>query len=165
MFPDCLVTGILIDRIYGFTDMVGEAHGSIDFVKAGYLNDHAHVLETFVERVTEILDQNNAMDCNMCKYRETVLGFEAEVGLPQESHHHHVEGQGATAPGSNVSDCNLCSSFCTGACRLQMAEEHEAHHHHHHGDDGHHHHHHPVYPQASHPLGPESVLDLPKTPS
>ena len=26
---------------------------------------------------------------------------EAEVGAVQESHHHHVEGQGASAPGSN----------------------------------------------------------------
>ena len=36
----------------------------------------------------------NLMNCAMCKYREQVLGFEAEVGLKQESHHHHVEGIG-----------------------------------------------------------------------
>ena len=39
----------------------------------------------------------NLMNCQMCKYREQVLGFEAEVGLPQESHHHHVEGIGTRA--------------------------------------------------------------------
>ena len=108
------------------------------------------VLETFAERAKEILDGKNVMDCNMCKYREEVLGFELEVGLPQESHHHHVEGQGASAPGSNVADCGLCDSFCTGACRLKTAENHEGHNHIHT-------HHHPVYPQAEHPLGPESV--------
>ena len=32
------------------------------------------------------------MNCQLCKYRAQVLGFEAEVGLAQESHHHHVEG-------------------------------------------------------------------------
>ena len=37
------------------------------------------------------------MNCALCKYREQVLGFEAEVGLPQESHHHHVEGIGTDA--------------------------------------------------------------------
>jgi len=154
VFPYFLFTGILIDRIYGFTDMVADAHPEIEFVKAGYLNDHPQVLATFVERVTEILDGNNAMDCNMCKYREQVLGFEDEVGLPQESHHHHVEGQGANAPGSNVSDCQLCNDFCTGACRLNLAQAH----------DGHDHdHHHPIYPQANHPLGPESVRELPKS--
>lgn len=119
VFPYFLFTGILIDRIYGFSDLVAEAHPELQFVKAGYLNDHDLVIETFAERVTELLDGPAAMNCGMCKYRAQVLGFEAEIGSPQESHHHHVEGQGATAPGSNVADCALCDTFCTGACRLE----------------------------------------------
>lgn len=154
VFPYFLFTGILIDRIYGFTDVVAAEHPDLQFVKAGYLNDHPEVLATFAERVTEILDGGNAMDCTLCKYRDAVVGFEAEVGAPQQSHHHHVEGQGASAPGSNVADCALCDTFCTGACRLDLGHDH---HHHHDDDDHHHHHHHPVYPQADHPLGPESV--------
>ncbi len=157
VFPYFLFTGILIDRIYGFTDIVAEANPGIEFVKAGYLNDHPQVLATFAERVTEILEGQNAMNCAMCKYRAQVLGFEAEVGSPQESHHHHVEGQGASAPGSNVEDCKLCETFCTGACRLDAGH----HHHHDHAHDHHHHHdhdhHHAPYPHADHPLGPESV--------
>lgn len=149
VFPYFLFTGILIDRIYGFTDQVAKAHPDIEFVKAGYLNDHPLVLETFADRVAEIDRGETAMNCSLCKYREQILGFEAEVGSPQESHHHHVEGQGATAPGSNVADCQICDAFCTGECRL------EDDHHHHHGD--HDHHHHTVYPYADHPLGPESV--------
>ena len=152
VFPYFLFTGILIDRIYGFTDRVAAAHPEIEFIKAGYLNDHPLVLETFAERVTEIDTGSTAMNCSLCKYREQVLGFEAEVGLAQESHHHHVEGQGASAPGSNVADCKLCDAFCTGECRLE-----NDHHHHHHGDDHDHHHHHHHYPHADHPLGPESV--------
>jgi sirohydrochlorin cobaltochelatase len=194
VFPYFLFTGILIDRIYGFTDLVAALNPEIQFVKAGYLNDHPKVLETFAERVTEQLgtmpppncglcpyrEQVLALEggghrhvsaeeraghpafgevppptCQMCKYRTEVLGFEAELVLVQESHHHHVEGQGANAPGSNVADCPLCASFCTGACRLEMEDHH---HHHHHGHDhDHHHHHHPVYPQAKHPHGPESA--------
>ncbi len=178
VFPYFLFTGVLIDRIYGFADMVAQAHPGIRFVKAGYLNDHPQVLATFAERVTEILDGAPAMNCSMCKYRAQVLGFEAEVGAPQESHHHHVEGQGATAPGSNVADCKLCDDFCTGACRLDLGHGHghdHGHHHHDHPHDhdhdhghshghghghshGHDHdHHHPPYPHADHPLGPESV--------
>ncbi len=152
VFPYFLFTGILIDRIYGFTDMVAKAHPEIEFLKAGYLNDHPKVIETFAERVTEILEGSNLMNCAMCKYRAQVLGFEAEVGSPQESHHHHVEGQGASAPGSNVLDCTLCEDFCTGACRLDREHHHHAHH-----DHAHDHHHHPTYPHADHPLGPESV--------
>ncbi|SET58515.1 sirohydrochlorin chelatase [Oceanicella actignis] len=168
VFPYFLFTGILIDRIYGFADLVAKAHPHIQFVKAGYLNDHPKVIETFAERVTEILEGQNAMNCAMCKYRAQVLGFEAEVGMPQESHHHHVEGQGASAPGSNVADCALCDDFCTGACRLDAAHGHDHGHEHAHGHDhahghghghdhGHHHHHHPPYPHADHPLGPQSV--------
>ena len=153
MFPYFLFSGILIDRIYGFSDAVAKQNPEIEFVKARYLGDHPKVLQTFAERVTEIISGQTAMNCSMCKYRTQVLGFEADVGLPQESHHHHVEGQGASAPGSNVADCNLCDSFCTGACRLDLTHGHEHHHH----DGGHHHHHHPVYPHADHPLGPESV--------
>ena len=94
--------------------------------------------------------------CVLCKYRTQVLGFEGEVGAVQESHHHHVEGQGANAPGSNVADCALCTDFCTGLCRLEAQKGHHHHHHHHHDDD-HHHHDHAPYPHADHPLGPESA--------
>ncbi len=157
VFPYFLFTGILIDRIYGFTDRVAAAHPEINWVKAGYLNDHPLVIETFAERLREIETGSTAMNCSLCKYREQVLGFEAEVGSPQESHHHHVEGQGAGAPGSNVADCTLCADFCTGECRLDG----QSHHHldHSHGDHDHHHHDHAhaPYPYADHPLGPESV--------
>ncbi len=163
VFPYFLFTGILIDRIYGFTDQVAERNPEIQFIKAGYLNDHPQVIATFAERVREILDGENAMNCALCKYRAQVLGFESEVGTPQESHHHHVEGMGAAAPGSQVEDCDLCDTFCTGKCRVVGGHDHGHHHHHHnhHSDDGghtHDHHHHHPYPHADHPLGPVSVL-------
>ena len=206
VFPYFLFSGILIDRIYGFTDQVAAEHTDITFVKAGYLNDHEQVLATFAERVTEQLSATPPPNCGLCqyrtqvleiegegvqsvtpaeraamakekgrdhpafagvppptcvlcKYRTQVLGFEAEVGAVQESHHHHVEGQGASAPGSNVADCALCDAFCTGMCRLEMQDAHHHHHDHSHDHDhGHHHHHdHAEYPHAKHPHGPESV--------
>ncbi|SEM97770.1 sirohydrochlorin cobaltochelatase [Palleronia pelagia] len=198
VFPYFLFSGILIDRIYGFTDRVAGAHPDTQFVKAGYLGDHDQVLATFAERVLELNTDHPIPNCGicpfreqvlafeggrhahvapaerltadhpaagpvppptcvLCKYRTQVLGFEAEVGAVQESHHHHVEGQGASAPGSNVADCALCDSFCTGLCRLEAQHHHDHHHHHHHGDGDHHHHHHAEYPHANHPWGPESA--------
>lgn len=147
VFPYFLFTGILIDRIYHYTDVVAERHPEIEFVKAGYLNDHARVLDTFADRLMEIVDGKNNMNCQMCKYRTQVLGFEAEVGLAQESHHHHVEGIG------------------TGDAEPHSHDHDHGHHHHHHSHDhdhdhahdhGHDHHHHP-YPHADHPLGPRSM--------
>ena len=160
VFPYFLFSGILIDRIYGFTDRCAQKYPDIEFVKAGYLGDHPDVLATFAERITEQVGEIPPPNCATCKYRTQVLGFEHEVGTAQESHHHHVEGQGANAAGSNVASCTLCDDFCTGECRLDQ----DHHHHHHHHHDGHdhahghdHHHHHPEYPHAKHPLGPESV--------
>ena len=57
----------------------------------------------------EVLGGDVNMNCSLCKYRAQVLGFEREVGLPQHSHHHHVEGL--------VESCTLCERECTGACQ------------------------------------------------
>jgi sirohydrochlorin cobaltochelatase len=143
VFPYFLFTGILIKRIYDYTDLVAARHPEIEFVKAAYLSDHPSVLDSFAERVQEILDGENLMNCKLCKYREQILGFDAEVGLPQESHHHHVEGIG-TGPAEDDHDHD---------------HDHGHSHDHNHSHDhshGHGHHHHP-YPHADHPLGPKSM--------
>jgi sirohydrochlorin cobaltochelatase len=123
------------------TDAVAARHPDIAFLKAGYLNDHPQVIATFAERVGEIIAGENLMNCQMCKYRTQVLGFEGEVGAAQQSHHHHVEGVGAS--------CNLCNAdgTCNNRCQNEA--------HTHTGDhDGHHHH---PYPHAGHPLGPRTL--------
>ena len=135
VFPYFLFTGILVKRIYEHTDRVAQRHPDIEFIKAPYLNDHPLVFDTFAERVDEIMNGRNQMNCQLCKYREQVLGFETEVGLPQESHHHHVEGIGTSSD-----------------------------HHHHDGHDHDHRHdhgHHP-YPNADHPLGPKTLKEQPE---
>ncbi len=138
VFPYFLFTGVLVKRIYHYTDLVAARHPEIEFVKAPYLSDHPAVLDSFAERVEEILTGDNVMNCKLCKYREQILGFEAEVGLPQESHHHHVEGIG------------------TGSAQSGHDHHHHRHDHAHGHGHGHHHHHHP-YPHADHPLGPRSM--------
>jgi sirohydrochlorin cobaltochelatase len=94
VFPWFLFTGILVQRIYDQTDGVATAHPDIDFVKAPYLNDHPFVIDSFVERVEAILGGNTAMNCQLCKYREQVIGYEDSVGAAQAGHHHHVSGIG-----------------------------------------------------------------------
>ena len=142
VFPYFLFTGVLVRRIYDYTDAVAARHPDIEFIKAPYLNDHPMVIETFMERIDEIRSGENNMNCQLCKYREQVLGFEAEVGLAQESHHHHVEGIGTSDAPS-------------------QGHQHDNDHDHDHGHshaNGHEHHHHP-YPHADHPLGPKTMKD------
>jgi sirohydrochlorin cobaltochelatase len=154
VFPYFLFTGVLVQRIYLATDAVAARHPDIEFVKAPYLNDHPLVIDTFVERVEQILTGDIAMNCQLCKYRAQVLGFEAEVGAVQESHHHHVEGMSAK-------ECTLCdaSGACTGKCQKAAQEPgpfelvsvpHSDHDH----EPGHTH---AIYPHANHPLGPKSL--------
>jgi sirohydrochlorin cobaltochelatase len=94
VFPYFLFTGILVRRIYEAVELVAARHPQVEFVNAHYLDDHPLVIETFVERIRGIAAGDVNMNCSLCKYRTQVIGFERDVGAPQESHHHHVEGIG-----------------------------------------------------------------------
>ncbi|GGE17065.1 sirohydrochlorin cobaltochelatase [Aureimonas endophytica] len=173
VFPYFLFTGILVRRIYEHTDLVAARHPEIAFLKAPYLGAHDLVVETFVDRLGEILEGTNNMNCGMCKYREQVLGFEAEVGLPQESHHHHVEGIGTSADHGHHHHGDGHHHHHHHGDGHDHAHPHDHAHHDHdhdhdhdhghhrhghshdHGADGHGHHH--PYPHADHPLGPRSL--------
>ena len=182
VFPYFLFTGVLVKRIYEHTDRVAARSPGIEFVKAPYLNDHDAVLDAFAERVEETLRGANLMNCKLCKYRERILGFEAEKGLPQESHHHHVEGIGTG--GGHTHDHgdghhHHHDHDQGDGDRDGHGHGHDHDHHHGgHGDATHHHghahgdgrdhrhghghgHHHP-YPHADHPLGPRTLKRSPE---
>jgi sirohydrochlorin cobaltochelatase len=92
VFPYFLFTGILVKRIYAATDEAALRHNDIEFVKAGYLRDHPLLLDAFVERVGEIAEGSPAMNCQLCKYRAQIVGYEHDAGAAQQAHHHHVRG-------------------------------------------------------------------------
>jgi sirohydrochlorin cobaltochelatase len=92
VFPYFLFTGVLVKRIYAQTDQAAARFPGIGFVKAPYLRDHPKVIDAFVERVVEIEGGDPNMNCQLCKYRTQIVGYEDEVGLTQQAHHHHVRG-------------------------------------------------------------------------
>ena len=162
VFPYFLFSGVLVSRIRQHTQLVAADHPEVEFLEAGYLGDHPLVIDTFLERVQEVVRGETQMNCSLCKYRAQVLGFETEVGAPQQSHHHHVEGL--------VEACTLCEHECTGACQPDgipiplghhHSHEHSHDHEHSHGhadDHAHEHGHtHAPYPHAEHPLGPRTL--------
>ncbi len=156
VFPYFLFSGVLVSRIRQHSERVAADHPAVELVAASYLGDHPLVLATFAERVAEVLRGDTDMNCSLCKYRAQVLGFEREVGAPQHSHHHHVEGL--------VEGCTLCERECTGACQpdgvpLPLGHAHD--HAHEHGHPHDHGHHHPPYPHADHPLGPRTLRPHP----
>src|SRR5262249_465704 len=144
VFPYFLFTGVLVKRIYSITDEMAARHPEIEFLKASYLNDHPLVLDAFAERVEEILAGSPNMNCQLWKYREQVIGFEPEIGLPQTGHHFHVQGIGTNADHAHDGH------------RHHHAHDRDHHHHHDHDHDHDHdhHHHHPPHPHADHRHGP-----------
>ena len=165
IFPYFLFSGVLVTRIKRQSDLVAINNPNISFIHAKYLSSHPYVVDTFVERIEEIFnnENNNFMNCSLCKYRSNLYGFEKEVGLTQESHHDHVEGLGIS--------CDLCDPECNGACEVEEQEltkhkvqskfiyknnpnDHEHEHEHEHGN---HKHHHTIYPNSKHPLGPVTL--------
>ena len=126
VFPYFLFTGILVERIYSIVDEIAGRTPEIEFIKAQYLSDQISVIDTFEERVRGILSGENNMNCQLCKYREQIICFEAHHGLAQEGHHHHVEGVGTEDDAKDGSG----------------------------GEEGHTHSHHPAHPHPEHPHGP-----------
>ena len=153
VFPYFLFTGILIDRIYEHTDTIAAQFPDQQFVKAKYLGDHPLVIDTFADRVAECLTGDNVMNCMNCKYREQVLGFEDEVGMIQESHHHHVEGIGTGDAPDNPGHHH--DHGHSHGHSHDHGHDHSHDHGHGHSHD-HDHHHHP-YPHNDHPMGPRSL--------
>jgi sirohydrochlorin cobaltochelatase len=59
------------------------------------LRDHPEVLDAFRDRVGEVREGQPTMNCQLCKYRTQIIGYESDAGAPQAAHHHHVRGIGA----------------------------------------------------------------------
>jgi len=97
VFPYFLFTGVLVKRIYAAADRVAAAYPEIEVLKAPYLSDHPLVMECFADRAAEAADGDPRMNCQLCKYRIQVIGYEADAGAPQAAHHHHVRGIGTDA--------------------------------------------------------------------
>lgn len=137
VFPYFLFTGILVQRIYDGADKAQALNPDVEILKADYLNDHPMVIDTFLERVDEVLHGRNLMNCQLCKYREQIIGYEDAPGTPQAGHHHHVRGIGT--------DGDHGHDHGHGHGHGHGHDHHHGHSHSHdHGHDhdhGHHHHH------------------------
>jgi sirohydrochlorin cobaltochelatase len=94
VFPYFLFTGVLVKRIYAQSAEGARLFPALEFVDAPYLCDHPAVLDAFCERIEELDSAQPAMNCQLCKYRTQIIGYEGDAGAPQTGHHHHVRGIG-----------------------------------------------------------------------
>ena len=92
IFPYFLFDGALVKRIYTAADELQARHTGLEVLKARYLGAHEDVAEVFLERARESLEGRATMNCSLCKYRVQIVGFEEQVGAPQQPHHMQVRG-------------------------------------------------------------------------
>jgi len=144
LLPYFLFSGVLVNRVKEHCLRVSNDNPDVRFLIATYLSDQELVIDTFMERIHEVLNGENFMNCALCKYRSNLLGFESEVGYEQISHHDHVEGCLEVCPDCGVKECeckNKKESFSGNNL------------------EGHSHQHFP-YPHSDHPLGPVTLRSL-----
>jgi len=85
--PYFLFGGRLIDRIYAYVDKVADENPDITFMKAGYLRDQAHVINTFIDRIEETIAGPQQTVGLMQDFKQRLARGEVDV------HHHHAEFQ------------------------------------------------------------------------
>ncbi|MEM1373875.1 MAG: sirohydrochlorin chelatase [Pseudomonadota bacterium] len=142
--PYFLFSGRLIDRIYGYVDRVAAAHPEVTLLKAHYLADQAHVIDTFVERIAE------AETGEMADDRDLMASFKLRLARGEvDVHHHHAEYRDPLDDEAGGADHDHHHGH-------DHSHDHGHHHHHHHH---HHGHSHGVYRHIAHPQGPRTMID------
>jgi precorrin-8X/cobalt-precorrin-8 methylmutase len=92
VLPYFLFDGVLVKRVYEAAAAAQERFPEVEVLRAGYLGVHRHVADVFLERAKEGVRGQAHMNCALCKYRVQIVGFEEQVGTPQQGHHGHVRG-------------------------------------------------------------------------
>ncbi|MBO9418345.1 sirohydrochlorin chelatase [Labrenzia sp. R4_2] len=152
--PYFLFSGRLIDRIYNYVDKVAETEPGVTFYKAHYLADQAHVIDTFVERITEAAEGSLVETTDlMASFKERLARGEVEV------HHHHAEYRDPMDDEAGASDHDHGHSHDHGHHHHDHSHGHGHHHHHGHSHDHGHGHSHGVYKHIAHPNGPRTMID------
>ena len=162
--PYFLFTGRLIDRIYAYVDRVAAKHPDVTFLKAHYLADQDHVIDTFIARIAEAEAGQIADSVDlMASFKERLAKGEVEV------HHHHAEYRDPLDDEAGGGHDHDHSHEHHHGHSHDHSHDHSHGHHHGHSHDhshdhshGHHHHHghsHGVYRHIAHPNGPRTMID------
>jgi sirohydrochlorin ferrochelatase len=91
--PYFLFDGILLKRIHAIAARHAEADSRTEIVTVAHFRLHPLLLQAFEDRAHEAVHGAPDMNCGLCKYRVRLIGREADLGLPQEGHHHHVRAE------------------------------------------------------------------------
>ena len=139
--PYFLFTGRLIDRINDYIDVIDQQNPDVTFIKAHYLSDQPHVIDTFAARIDECIHNKTPDSGLMQSFKQRLANGEVSI------HHHHAEYQPESTDSHDHEH---------GHSHEQI-HDHEHSHSHEHTHD--HDHHHGYYQHAAHPHGPRTMID------
>ena len=89
--PVFLFTGILLKKIHHQIDEFRDVSNKELIYTKSFECDEL-LLQTIDERIQEVEQGNPNMNCQLCKYRTQIIGYESEVGKEQMGHHLAVKG-------------------------------------------------------------------------
>lgn len=92
VLPYFLFAGRAVEGIYADVDKAVASYPEHTFIKAQPLGTQQHLIETMVERVHQALEGGdaNAMNCQLCTFREQVLGKDADHAHAHDHGHAHA---------------------------------------------------------------------------
>ncbi len=91
VIPFFFFTGVLLERIYGHVSD-RNAQSAQEFIYTAPFGTDELLLKAFDERLEEAKTGTAYMNCQLCKYRKQVVGFEQDYGKEQVGHHLNVKG-------------------------------------------------------------------------
>ncbi len=86
--PHFLFNGVLLTKT---ADRLAKLNHEVDteILLAKHMGYHPQLFSLIRQRAEEAMGGNANMNCDLCKYRHPMTGFESEVGMPQVSDHNH----------------------------------------------------------------------------
>jgi sirohydrochlorin cobaltochelatase len=91
VLPVFLFTGVLLKKIYAQVEEFAQNATTEICYTASFETDEL-LLQTIDQRIAEVDTGNPNMNCQLCKYRTQIIGFENEIGKEQMGHHLAVKG-------------------------------------------------------------------------
>lgn len=91
VIPFFFFTGVLLERIYQAVED-HNAQASTEYVYTRPFGTDEYILKAFDERLQEAREGTGNMNCQLCKYRRQIIGYEEEQGKEQMGHHLSVKG-------------------------------------------------------------------------
>lgn len=116
VIPYFFCTGVLVGQIARIIAAFGEQHADIRVALTGHLGSHPALIDLTLQRIRELRQGAVAMNCDCCKYRVKLPGFEKDYHSAAVSDHAHgFRRSPPVIPSSNGNNSTLPARRQKGA--------------------------------------------------